>query len=262
MLLQVSNKLADDIHHPWLIISDSTSIDEGDWSPIPALWDSIQYFVDNYLYMDERDSAVGQDLTRTRMSSTVIYAVNGIILLSKIHTHFPCVKRISTEDLLLMGFYCLNLHDLFKCHDFFTQYYPELAEAIIELAHAAVESLKEHCSDDAHQVWRELDVMLDLLLEVLCGLLIDMVGSLIVSDIPSRQYIPSYLYSLSLTDKRLGRLEGTPQISRHFRSPLLNSAVPNNNYDRVQNHYASGTLTPPSIIPINVDGGRGQRKCN
>ncbi|KAF9557261.1 hypothetical protein EC968_007714, partial [Mortierella alpina] len=102
------------------------------------------------------------------------YAVNGIILLNKIHTHMPGVKRISTEDLLLMGFCCLSLHDLFKGYDNYTWSYPELAEAVTELSHRAVECLGQNSSHETDQVRKEVDSMLDLLLEVLCGLLIEM----------------------------------------------------------------------------------------
>ncbi|KAF9950288.1 hypothetical protein BGZ72_008034, partial [Mortierella alpina] len=154
---------------------DPATISQDEWSPIVALWDSIQSFckscLDNYwLY-----NAVGTDsLPKPTVSTMAVYAINGIILLNKIHSHLPHVNRISTDDLLLMGLCCLNLHDFFKRHDLCARNYPELADVMVELARRSVESLKENRFQDKDQGWQEMDAMLDMLLEALCGLLVDM----------------------------------------------------------------------------------------
>ncbi|KAF9931714.1 hypothetical protein BGZ67_005134, partial [Mortierella alpina] len=151
---------------------DLTATFQAEWFPIPALWDSIQCLIDNCLDTDW--IAEDRDLLRSTSSALASFAINGIVLLNKIHTHLPCVNRISTENLLLMGVYCLHMHDFHKRHDSCTWHCQELAEVIIELVNRAIESLEENRSHDKEKVWKEVDAMLNLLLEVLCGLLIDM----------------------------------------------------------------------------------------
>ncbi|CAO3566508.1 unnamed protein product [Mortierella alpina] len=96
------------------------------------------------------------------------------------HDAYPLLfSRAVANIQLLLTFVELkrDVHDFFKRHDSYTQPCPELAAAILALMDRAAEDLKENRSHGEDQGWKEVDALLDLLLEALCGLLNDVTSS-------------------------------------------------------------------------------------